>query len=330
MTHSNSNKATQLANDKVMIYHLGRMSDLGLKPNPTNIAKYLIDYAKSGEITKASWHKLRFQVLEQQRRNGYDTSPLDNEKIKPFLEGVEWKKPRKNNRSGAKEEHFTDFKNRILNNRPDGVAYAFLMVCKLTGCRPSEVLNIQTAGTNEVLIFGKKVNKKHKSGLDRNLHLKNPADKEEVARLVRFLNEYTQDGKTLTPAQLQKKAQNDISSLNNAYGLKQRITLKSLRHQMASDLKTAKAPARHIAAVLGHQSTATQAHYGRRYKKSAIDPIEAVDTQEIRDKGKTNPYAEKPVVDVKKGVEGVLENIAKARGTYNLAESLRVRTGKKF
>lgn len=324
MGHSESNKATQEANDKVMKYHIDRMAELGLKPNPTNIAKYLLDYAKSGEITKASWHKLRFQVLEQQRRNGYDTRPLDYENLKKTLEEVDWKTKPRNPRGKVKEEALGTFKARLLDLYPDGVAYAFLTVCELTGCRPSEVLQIETAGNNEAYIVGKKKNKKHKSGLDRNLKLKNLDDYQTLKRQLEFLKNYTKKGKALTPATLIKKAQNDIYNFSEINPKLPKITLKTMRHKMASDLKTARCKPTEIAAVLGHRSTTTQQHYGRKYKRSGVAPVEAEPLSTIRTNEKSNPYTNENI-----GQEAVLNRVQAIRTNagqptpFNLAEAVK-------
>lgn len=281
-----ANKTTQQANDKTTAYHLGKMQQIGLKATPKNIAAYLVEVAKSGEMSKRSWHKLRFQFLEQQNRHGYETKFLDWEKIKNDVEGVEWKKPRGGNRKEVKKTTFEAYKECLAGRYGSGVGWAYWVVCGATGCRPAEVLNIETAGTNEIAIYGAKKNKKHKSGLDRFLKLKNPTQFEEVKKALALLKEVN-----MTPAAIQAKAQQEVFNVCKADNLP-KLTLKSLRHQMGTDLKAAGCSPVVIASILGHRATRTQEHYGRTYGNSMTEPqIEVVAVgNDIKDNIRQNPY----------------------------------------
>jgi integrase len=291
-----ASKKTQQANDKTTKYHLGKMSQAGLKATPKNIAGYLTDYAKSGNISKRSWHKLRFQFLEQQTRQGYETKFLDWENLKKDLEEVDWKKPRGGNRKAVKKDVFGAYKQSLAERYSSGVGWAYWVVCGATGCRPAEVLNIDTASDGSVMIAGKKKNKQHQSGLDRLLKITNPEKFAEVQKALALLKAVDMPAEAI-----QAKAQQEIfhTKITDA----PKLSLKSLRHQMGTDLKAAGWSPVAIASVLGHRATRTQEHYGRTYGQSMTEPeIEVVQTyQTIKDNIRENPFD--PKINAKLGNE---------------------------
>lgn len=299
-----ASKKTQQANDKTTAYHLEKMTQAGVKATPKNIAVYLVDYAKSGQISKRSWHKLRFQFLEQQTRQGYETKFLDWEYLKKDLEEVDWKKPRGGNRKAVKKDVFGAYKQSLAERYSSGVGWAYWVVCGATGCRPAEVLNIETASDGSVSILGKKKNKQHKSGLDRVLRITNPDKFAEVRKALELLK-----GVDMTPEAIQAKAQQEIFNTNPTNAPK--LSLKSLRHQMGTDLKAAGWSPVAIASVLGHRATRTQEHYGRTYGQSMTEPeIEVVQAiQSINDNIRTNPYDPKNFTKLSNEAEALAQDI---------------------
>jgi len=309
-----ANEKTQQANDKTAAYHFQRMSINGKKPTAKNIADYLVEYAKSGEISKRSWHKLRFQILEQQNRQGYETKFLDWEALKSRVDGVEWKDPpRRNNRKIMAPAAVKSYKEALASNFPDGVGWAYWVVCEHTGCRPSEVFDIDFASDGHCSIYGRKKSKAHKSGLDRILKIKDPAKIAEVSKALELLKASGYDAE-----QAQARAQQSVikaASLVDAPA----FSLKSLRHLKTTEMKRAGWSPVQIASVLGHRATKTQAHYGRTYGDSMVDPgLEVVQTlQTIRENHHTdpNPYAKDSLKVVEsvssEAVEAVLERLEK-------------------
>lgn len=301
-----ANEKTQQANDKTADYHFRRMAINGKKPTAKNIADYLVERAKSGEMSKRSWHKLRFQILEQQHRQGYETKFLDWEALKSRVDGVEFKEIKKNNRKIMAPAAVKSYKEALASNFPDGVGWAYWVVCEHTGCRPSEVFDIDFASDGHCSIYGRKKSKAHKSGLDRILKIKDPVKAAEVSKALELLKASGYDA-----AQAQARAQQSVikaASLVDA----PKFSLKSLRHLKATEMKRAGWSPVQIASILGHRATKTQAHYGRTYGNSMIDPgLEVVQTlQTIRENHHTdpNPYAK----DSLKVVESVSNEAAEA------------------
>lgn len=302
-----ANEKTQQANDKTAAYHFAKMAVNGKKPTAKNIADYLVEYAKNGEISKRSWHKLRFQILEQQNRNGFDTKFLDWEAMKSRVDGVEFKKIKKNNRKIMSASASKSYKEALASNFPDGVGWAYWVVCEATGCRPSEVFDIETSSDGHCSVYGRKKNKAHKSGLDRVLKIKDPVKAAEVVKALELLKSSGYDAK-----QAMARAQQSIIKVSSSVDAP-KFSLRSLRHMKATEMKRAGWTPVQIASVLGHQATKTQEHYGRTYGNSMVDPgLEVVLTSKtIRENHNTNPNPYAKVVESvsNEAVDAVLERL---------------------
>jgi len=306
-----ANEKTQQANEQTVKYHIARMAPKS--PSAKNIADYLVEYAKTGKISKRSWHKLRFQFLEQQNRNGFDTKFLDWEAMKSRVDGVEFKKIKKNNRKIMSASASKSYKEALASNFPDGVGWAYWVVCEATGCRPSEVFDIDATADGHCSVYGRKKNKAHKSGLDRVLKIKDPVKAAEVVKALELLKSSGYE-----PAQAMARAQQSIIKVASSVDAP-KFSLRSLRHMKATEMKRAGWSPVQIASVLGHQATKTQEHYGRTYGNSEVEPgLEIVLTSKtIRENHNTNPnpYAKDSLKVVEsvsnEAVDAVLERLEK-------------------
>lgn len=140
---------------------------------------------------------------------------------------------------------------------------AALIIAKLTGCRPAEMLSITLHSGNRVHIIGAKKTEDGKRGLDRELIL--PADLfKHMPKLLKLLHQEVTKSDNVDPERamhrIQRRLENAVRRLWPRR--KHHITLYSYRHQLGSDLKSSGLDNIETSAILGHQNVNSANSYG--------------------------------------------------------------------
>lgn len=251
--------STRKSYGKITGTHLARAKEQGYTLTPKGLADYMTKLAGSGTITKSSWYKLRCAIASTQNYGGYKDA-ADRLRALKFPEQATPKaKPKR-----AKIITDQDFKTLrdTIADKNDTITWAYLTLCRQLGCRPAEVQHVSELNGEFYVPSAKQ--RADGRGLDRFLTVDDPAALFEIRKATGIIGGV----EPLKRKTLHRVAQSRLNRVTKAlWPRRERLpTLYTMRHQMGSDLKSSGLPPEEVAAVMGHQSTASASVYG--YKVS--------------------------------------------------------------
>lgn len=204
--------------------------------------------------------KLRRAIVVHQEHNGFGKYAKQIEKIKhPATDefnfkadkpAIKKKIPKVKHVRDVDEKKIIDYFRKTKNKE----CIAAIKIVKELGVRPAEIASIRVEG-NVFHITGAKQGKDR--GLNRRLEV---TDAETANALTQCLQVINESSKTIN------QIQNNISKTASRIfkGRKTHYCLYSWRHQFGGELKASTMPAKTIAYLMGHQSTASIEDYGFR------------------------------------------------------------------
>ncbi|HBO3046066.1 TPA: site-specific integrase [Pseudomonas aeruginosa] len=165
---------------------------------------------------------------------------------------------------------------KALAERDLTVESAALLLIKMTGARPCELVNITVEG-NKIKILGAKHSHGGLRGADRVLEA---SDKD--SKLIRnTIGVFQNKGRTLDAMRM---AIREVAM--EIFGSKKAPSMYTLRHQFGADLKASGMSRREIAYIMGHQATDSISRYGdKRYGRAEavkVRPAQGADLSRIR------------------------------------------------
>jgi len=261
-------------------FYLGLDGDF----SPSSMAAHL---QKLARIYKPDvWRKLRCAIAYDQKEKGYIEPAKQIKKQKypsTILPSDLPSKVAKVKR--VKEEEFKKLYNATTNKK----LRAALIVAKLTGCRPAEMLHIKERGDNKFFIPSAKKTEDGLRGLDRIIQLN---DKDDLSLSI-ALDQLSKLDPNKGKVSLQKALER--ATKKTWPKRKKHITFYSFRHQMASNLKSAGIDLKTRSYIMGHQSTTSIDKYGdKRSGTGACGTSAGVSYEKIESKVRE---AEKPDFD---------------------------------
>ena len=145
-----------------------------------------------------------------------------------------------------------------IADKNDTITWAYLTLCRHLGCRPAEVQHV--AELNGEFYVPSAKQRADGRGLDRFLTVGDPIVLAETRKALGLLAGF----EPLKRKTLHRVAQSRLNRTTAAlWPRRERLpTLYTMRHQMGSDLKSSGLPPEEVAAVMGHQSTASASVYG--------------------------------------------------------------------
>ena len=251
--------STRKSYGKITGTHLARAKEQGYTHTAKGLADYMTKLANSGTITKSSWYKLRCAIASTQDYGGYKEAAIRLRALKFPAQATPKAKPKR-----AKIITDQDFKTLrdTVADKNDTITWAYLTLCRQLGCRPAEVQHVSEL--NGEFYVPSAMQRADGRGLDRFLTVNDPAALFEIRKAMGIIG-------TVEPLKrktLHRVAQSRLNRTTAAlWPRRERLpTLYTMRHQMGSDLKSSGLPPEEVAAVMGHQSTASASVYG--YKVS--------------------------------------------------------------
>ena len=167
---------------------------------------------------------------------------------------------------------------RHLSDTGCGDEWAAVMLAYVTGARPCEMRSIEVEG-NLVTIRGGKKSRKLKRGADRVLLIENRKALKAVTLAAERLRHAARSDTAIRDAL--RKACRQLWPRRTV-----QLTLRSLRHQLGANLKASSDSPRHLAYIMGHQSTESIDVYGDRRKgegrKLYVAPANDADVESVR------------------------------------------------
>ncbi|MCX4190283.1 hypothetical protein [Methylophaga sp. OBS3] len=271
----------------------------GFEITPANLVKRLEAY--SATVTRGTWRFMRTALIHDQFQKNFYKAARKLELMEYPLamnaciesDRVLWKespngKPKKG-RGYCKKINQKDARMLLMAakqkvRKKDGTirmtsleTHAALIVCKLTGCRPIELMGIRDMGEGSFFIKGAKKddvmlpgeNGKVFStrGLDRLITV-DEKKKENMQRAVKVLNKMAQNGNSIEKNT--KLLEDRVYELSKKvfFRRKLRPTLYTFRNQLASELKKLhrdspdRMTEKQMSFLMGHQSTFSISKYG--------------------------------------------------------------------
>jgi len=257
--------------------------------NPSSIELKLAVFAD--KYSKSYWMKIRRAIVFDQKESGYSKPSKLISKIKYPVDAVHTPKTRRVRNISA-----TDMSLFLRSESVPKHLKSALKIIQLTGCRPAELLKIQTLKNGKFVIEGVKKNKDMKRGADRTITIENNHQSEILSKSLKVLKRWSV-GKKDTESALRQLM---LSHSKRIFPRRiVRPSLYTVRHQFASNLKASSLSKKEISYLMGHQSSASIGIYGNRRAgkgKSAITRAanNEVAQQVVRDKSKPIP-SPKPV-----------------------------------
>lgn len=230
----------------------------------SSIESALLDSAL--DYRPAYWRRLKRAIQHTLEHYGRKKAAkiigtLQNPVTAPNSPLQKLKKPKqKRVKRVSQQEHEKLLKHFISKN--DCQMLGALEIVRILGCRPSELVYIKLLSDRTIFISSAKKTEDVLRGLDRTLCLDEETHKCFV-RAYSLLNlEYstTTHDCSVIIKRLQRRLQTATKSLWPRRH--HHITFYSYRHQLGSDLKSSGLPPQTIAAIMGHQSTASVERYG--------------------------------------------------------------------
>lgn len=239
--------------------HLARAKEQGYTHTAKGLADYMTKLANSGTVTKSSWYKLRCAIASTQEYGGYKDAAIRLRALKFPAQATPKPKPKR--AKIISEQDFKTLRNTVADKN-DTITWAYLTLCRQLGCRPAEVQHISELNGEFYVPSAKQ--RADGRGLDRFLTVDDPAALFEIRKAVGIVSAV----EPLKRKTLHRVAQTRLNRTTAAlWPRRERLpTLYTMRHQMGSDLKSSGLPPEEVAAVMGHQSTASASVYG--YKVS--------------------------------------------------------------
>jgi integrase len=248
-------------------------------PSPKRIRDAL--RAVSLEYRTGYWRKLRNAIMYDQIERGYfdaaaSVKAVYNPVSKPrtdidtkMSESVQGKPGKQQKRLKKVSESDLDEIYAEIIRRNDEEVGAAVMLAKITGCRPSEMMSIQCLDGENIFIKGAKKTEKGDRGLDRYLEVSTD-DWKRVRASVAALRA-ADPGNAGTMHKVQDRLNTVVKSLWPRNRI--RPTLYSFRYNMGSELKASGFSRQEIAYVMGHQSIKSADRYGNPRSGSGKTPI---------------------------------------------------------
>ena len=280
----------------------------GQPPSPKRIRDVL--RAASLEFRPDYWRKLRNALMYDQIAAGYyDTAAAVKEVYNPVMSpqtGVDRKmresvggKPG-NRQKRLKKVPDADLGAVIREAGDDLEVSSALVIAKITGARPAEMLNIQCLDDGTIWIEGAKKTEAGDRGLDRHLEV-SPDNWDRVRIAVGVLRD-ADPGKAGTMHKIQDRLRTVTKRLWPRR--KTHPTLYSFRYSMGSELKASGLSRREVAYLMGHQSMQSIDRYGDRRSgsgKTPIKPAPDADMSMVRE-GYREPFQQSPGLDYGSGL----------------------------
>ena len=215
--------------------------------------------ANSGTVTKSSWYKLRCAIASTQEYGGYKEAAIRLRALKFPAQATPKPKPKRT--KIITDQDYKTLRDTVADKN-DTITWAYLTLCRQLGCRPAEVHHISELNGEFYVPSAKQ--RADGRGLDRFLTVDDPAALFEIRKAVGIVSAV----EPLKRKTLHRVAQSRLNRTTAAlWPRRERLpTLYTMRHQMGSDLKSSGLPPEEVAAVMGHQSTASASVYG--YKVS--------------------------------------------------------------
>ena len=237
----------------------------GKPPSPQRVLDAL--GRKAQAMRPDSWRVLRNAVATAQEAAGYADAAQE---IRAFRNpataaGAGSPVPKQRRQKGVKKEDAIKLF-RYLIDRGDKETFAVADLCRITGCRPSEIEGIELRG-NDVFIPSSKKTERGDRGLDRLVTL----DPENLKRVKIAIDLLPDRASAVETAQDRIRR----AGLKLWPRRKSVPTLYSFRHQLGSELKASGLDDREIAYVMGHQATSSVERYGDRRRGSGNVPMRA-------------------------------------------------------
>lgn len=272
----------------------------GQPPTPKRLRDAL--KAASVEYRPAYWRKLRNAIMYSQIERGhYDTAASVKEVYNAVTSprtGVDRKmRESVGGKPGKPQKRLKKVPDADLgkviqeaNRRNDVEVSSALMIAKITGARPAEMLEIECLDDGTIFVKGAKKTEKGDRGLDRYLEVTNN-EWLRVSAAVAVLKA-AEPGK----AGVMHKVQDRLNTTTKALWprRKTRPTLYSFRYSMGSELKASGLSRREVAYIMGHQSMQSVDKYGDRRSgsgKTPIKPAPGADMSQVREGYKENAMA---------------------------------------
>ena len=251
--------STRKSYGKITGTHLARAKEQGYTHTAKGLADYMTKLANSGTITKSSWYKLRCAIASTQDYGGYKEAAIRLRALKFPAQATPKAKPKR--AMIITDQDFKTLRDTVADKN-DTITWAYLTLCRQLGCRPAEVQHVSELNGEFYVPSAKQ--RADGRGLDRFLTVNDPAALFEIRKAMGIIG-------TVEPLKrktLHRVAQSRLNRTTAAlWPRRERLpTLYTMRHQMGSDLKSSGLPPEEVAAVMGHQSTASASVYG--YKVS--------------------------------------------------------------
>ncbi len=239
--------------------HLARAKEQGYTHTAKGLADYMTKLANSGTVTKSSWYKLRCAIASTQEYGGYKEAAIRLRALKFPAQATPKPKPKRT--KIITDQDYKTLRDTVADKN-DTITWAYLTLCRQLGCRPAEVHHISELNGEFYVPSAKQ--RADGRGLDRFLTVDDPAALFEIRKAVGIVSAV----EPLKRKTLHRVAQSRLNRTTAAlWPRRERLpTLYTMRHQMGSDLKSSGLPPEEVAAVMGHQSTASASVYG--YKVS--------------------------------------------------------------
>jgi len=253
----------------------------GQPPTPKRIRDAL--RLAAGDWTLDYWRRVRNALMYDQVATGYyDTGEAIEAVTNPVScpqTGKDWElRESVNGKPGNRQKRVKkvpedDLRKLWLhvNDRRDNQVAAAIVIAKITGARPAEMLNIECRSGNTIFVPGAKKTEAGDRGLDRHVQL-SEADWRNVQAAVATLKA-ADPGKAGTMRKVQDRLRTATRHLWPRR--KSHPTLYSWRHEMGSDLKASGLSRREVAYLMGHQSEQSVDRYGDRRSGSGRMPMRA-------------------------------------------------------
>jgi len=239
------------------------------------------------KYSKTYWAKIRRAIAFDQKEKGYSKPSQLVAKIKYPKDSKVVKKPRRIKRVSL-EDADAFFKSKAV----PGHLKCAIRIVRMTGCRPAEILKINTMPGGKFVIYGVKKSTSLQRGSDRTILIEDSEQSGRLSRAITLLKEWSADKKA------PQAALQDLLAVHSKKIFPRRVarpSFYSFRHQFGSDLKASDLSTKERSYLMGHQSSASISTYGNKRSSNSSSAMAVraanidVAEQVVRDKSKPIP-----------------------------------------